>query len=146
MNDTILYVFGGGTGSQALGDLWALDVSPEPRDWQWVCLRANPVPLRLPGQKKGEPAKEDDVYKRALIRDHGGPGPSPRGYHCAIITQNTLIIVGGSNGTQCYNDVWFFDLGVILSFVFCLRGGMTDKRTSTHSHGNVEGSRSEFED
>lgn len=113
LHDTTIYVFGGGTGAQALGDLWALDVAPEPHDWQWVCLRTNPVPLRLPGKTKGEPVKEDDVYKRALVRDLGGPGPAPRGYHTANLVGSNMVVMGGSNGTQCYSDVWILDLGSI---------------------------------
>lgn len=107
MWDKRIFVFGGGTGAQALGDLWSLDVTEHPDNWEWVCLRTNPEPLRVASKAK----TEDDVYKRARVHDHGGVGPSPRGYHTAAAVHSKMVVVGGSNGSQCYNDVWIFDLG-----------------------------------
>lgn len=104
-----IYVFGGGTGIQALGDLWTLDVSQNPLNWEWVCLRQNPYPVKLSGKSKAE----DDVYKRAAVQDRGGPGPAPRGYHTANVVKSSMIVVGGSNGAQCYNDIWICDLGML---------------------------------
>jgi hypothetical protein len=39
-----------------------------------------------------------------------GPGPSPRGYHTANVVHDTMVVMGGSNGASCYNDIWLFNL------------------------------------
>lgn len=82
--DDSVYLFGGGDGDRALNDLWRLklDDSTHPcRTARWERIQAN-----------------------------DGAPPSPRGYHSANVVNDTLIIIGGSNGKDCYSDMYIFDL------------------------------------
>ncbi|KZV71745.1 galactose oxidase [Peniophora sp. CONT] len=36
--------------------------------------------------------------------------PSPRGYHTANLIGNVMVVVGGSDGRDCFSDVWALDL------------------------------------
>jgi hypothetical protein len=77
-----IWVFGGGNGLQALNDVWTLDVSGSLDRMRW-----------------------DQV---AIL---GRKRPSPRGYHTANLVQNVMIVVGGSDGRECFQDVWCLNLG-----------------------------------
>lgn len=37
--------------------------------------------------------------------------PGPRGYHTANLIGNMMIIVGGSDGKECFTDIWCLNLG-----------------------------------
>jgi len=76
-----IWVFGGGNGLQALNDVWTLDVSGSLDRMRW-----------------------DQV---AIV---GRKRPSPRGYHTANLVQNVMIVVGGSDGRECFQDVWCLNL------------------------------------
>jgi N-acetylneuraminic acid mutarotase len=75
-----IYVFGGGDGVRALNDVWRLDVA--------------------------------DVSKMSwkLISKPSKSGPTSRGYHTANMVGSKLIIFGGSDGVECFRDVWVFDV------------------------------------
>jgi hypothetical protein len=79
-----LWIFGGGNGSEAVNDVWTLEVGvvPHPEKMRW---------------------------ERVAVQE--GPRPGPRGYHTAHIIGSTMVIVGGSDGKECFNDVWCLDLG-----------------------------------
>ncbi|KAL2756725.1 hypothetical protein ACRALDRAFT_2085649, partial [Sodiomyces alcalophilus JCM 7366] len=94
-----IYVFGGGDGVRALNDIWRLDVS----DMNKMSWRVVSAPER--------------------DRKHGGGGgggtggstakdlrPKARGYHTANMVGSKLIIYGGSDGGECFNDVWVYDV------------------------------------
>ncbi|KAG8929865.1 hypothetical protein FRC01_003684, partial [Tulasnella sp. 417] len=76
-----IYVFGGGNGHRALNDVWALDVS---------------VGM--------------DKLKWEQVQTHGTK-PGARGYHTANLVGNVMIVLGGSDGRECFPDVWVLDLG-----------------------------------
>jgi hypothetical protein len=40
-----------------------------------------------------------------------GEPPAPRGYHTANLVGNVMIVVGGSDGRECFSDVWCLHLG-----------------------------------
>ncbi|TFY73028.1 hypothetical protein EWM64_g10984, partial [Hericium alpestre] len=80
-----VWVFGGGNGMQALNDLWTLDVSGPMDKMKWESV------------------------------DTGRKRPSPRGYHTANLIGNVMIILGGSDGRECFSDVWCLNLGMDLS-------------------------------
>lgn len=76
-----IYVFGGGDGVKALNDIWRLDVSDTTR-MAWKLISA-------PSKSAGR--------------------PTARGYHTANMVGSKLIIFGGSDGLECFRDVWVFD-------------------------------------
>ncbi|KAG6213716.1 hypothetical protein E4U50_001014 [Claviceps purpurea] len=83
-----VYVFGGGDGVRALNDIWRLDVS-DPTKMSWKLISA-PVKASSSGEK--------DTC------------PKARGYHTANMVGSKLIIFGGSDGGECFDDVWIYDL------------------------------------
>ncbi len=78
-----IYVFGGGNGTQALNDLWTLEVG----------TNANVEKMRWEEQQTR------------------GRKPSPRGYHTANLIGNVMIVMGGSDGRECFSDMWCLNLG-----------------------------------
>jgi N-acetylneuraminic acid mutarotase len=86
-----IYVFGGGDGVRALNDIWRLDVS----DMNKMSWRLVSEPDKgLSGSSDG-----DRLNK-----------PKARGYHTANMVGSKLIIYGGSDGGECFNDVWVYDV------------------------------------
>jgi len=81
---TKMYIFGGGNGHRALNDVWCLDLS---------------VP--------------SDKLKWEQIHIHGTK-PSARGYHTANLVGQVMVVLGGSDGRECFSDVWLLDLGDFL--------------------------------
>ena len=77
-----IYVFGGGDGVKALNDVWRLDITN----------------LTRPSWKLVSPAGKSSNL------------PTARGYHTANIVGTKLIIFGGSDGQECFRDVWMFDV------------------------------------
>lgn len=79
-----IYVFGGGDGIRALNDIWRLDVADTSKmSWKQVSG---------PEMSQGE-----------LL-------PNARGYHTANMVGSKLIIYGGSDGGECFDDVWVYDV------------------------------------
>jgi len=76
-----IWVFGGGNGMQALNDVWTLDVSGSMDRLKWEQVET--------GRKK----------------------PSCRGYHTANLIGNMMLVYGGSDGRECFSDIWALDLG-----------------------------------
>jgi len=82
-----LYIFGGGNGVKALNDVWSLDTSVPVERMRWELLKTH------------------------------GEKPGPRGYHTANLVGNIMIVIGGSDGRDCFSDIWVLNLGVsTLSF------------------------------
>jgi len=86
-----IYVFGGGDGVRALNDIWRLDVS-DINKMSWKLISG-------PSSEDGRsPVTGKDVV------------PKARGYHTANMSGNKLIIYGGSDGGECFNDVWVYNV------------------------------------
>ncbi|KAL2210377.1 galactose oxidase [Sarocladium strictum] len=81
-----IYVFGGGDGIRALNDIWRLDVSDMTK-MSWRLVSGG-------GEKSSS----------------GDPKPKARGYHTANMVGGKLIIFGGSDGGECFDDVWVYDI------------------------------------
>ncbi|EKD18510.1 uncharacterized protein L3040_007465 [Drepanopeziza brunnea f. sp. 'multigermtubi'] len=81
-----IYIFGGGDGVRALNDVWRLDVAD-----------TNKMSWRLVSPPSS--ASVEDKTK-----------PKARGYHTANMVGSKLIIFGGSDGGECFRDVWVFDV------------------------------------
>ncbi|KAK8074760.1 host cell factor 1 [Apiospora hydei] len=85
-----IYVFGGGDGVRALNDIWRLDVSDVTKmSWKLVSSPTTSNP------------------NSTAARDNR---PKARGYHTANMVGSKLIIYGGSDGGECFNDVWVYDV------------------------------------
>ena len=76
-----LIIFGGGNGTNALNDVWVMD-------------------LRVPLERMAWQELETI-----------GEKPGPRGYHTANIVNGIMVIVGGSDGKTSYHDIWCLHLG-----------------------------------
>ncbi|KAL7808982.1 hypothetical protein V8C44DRAFT_335047 [Trichoderma aethiopicum] len=82
-----IYVFGGGDGVRALNDIWRLDVSDTSKmSWRLISSAEKPA---------------------AGARERR---PKARGYHTANMVGSKLIIFGGSDGGECFDDVWIYDV------------------------------------
>ncbi|KAF7304735.1 hypothetical protein MKEN_01187600 [Mycena kentingensis (nom. inval.)] len=76
-----IYMFGGGNGMTALNDVWTLDVSAiASGKMRWEELATS------------------------------GRKPGHRGYHTANLVSNVMIVIGGSDGKDCFNDMWYLNL------------------------------------
>lgn len=85
-----IYIFGGGDGVRALNDVWRLDVTDVTK-MTWKLISA--------------PTLGSSVDKSK---------PKARGYHTANMVSNKLIIFGGSDGGECFQDVWIFDVETLI--------------------------------
>lgn len=85
-----IYMFGGGDGVRALNDIWRLDVS-DPTKMSWKLISG----------------PEKISSSTSTTKDHR---PKARGYHTANIVGSKLIIFGGSDGGECFDDVWIYDV------------------------------------
>ena len=93
-----IYVFGGGDGVRALNDVWRLDVTDLSKpSWRLV----SPV-------QSTTPPDDGETVAPEHIR------PKARGYHTANMVGSKLIIYGGSDGEECFKDVWVFDVEKLL--------------------------------
>lgn len=100
-----LFIFGGGNGTVALNDVWAMDVT---------------VPF--------------DKLKWEQIKPREGmPVPRPRGYHTSNLVGNVMVIIGGSDGRDCYDDIWVMDLDTGL-----WKEVKTDERYSCMFHSSTQ--------
>lgn len=77
----------GGNGTVALNDVWAMDVTVPFNKLRWEEIKP---------------------------REGMGSIPSPRGYHTSNLVGNVMVIIGGSDGRDCYSDIWVMDLGTRL--------------------------------
>ncbi|KAJ3790652.1 galactose oxidase [Lentinula aff. detonsa] len=98
-----IWVFGGGNGMMALNDVWTLDVSK--MVWERMNVRGRDSALNL----------EDHHYGGRGGRNPYGLGgiPSPRGYHTANLVGNMMIVVGGSDGKDCFAEIWCLNLDTL---------------------------------
>jgi len=80
-----IWVFGGGNGTQALDDLWTLEVGNNAavEKMKWELIATN--------DKK----------------------PSPRGYHTANLVGNVMVVMGGSDGRECFSDIWCLNMDTL---------------------------------
>lgn len=83
LHRSAIYVFGGGDGDGALNDIWRLDVGDAAKmSWKLVS-----------GPDRGRDRR-----------------PKARGYHSGNMSGSKLIIFGGSDGAECFEDVWIYDV------------------------------------
>lgn len=85
-----IWVFGGGNGMCALDDLWTMDVGPG-----------------LQGVVDRESGKRGVRWEQIHTT---GRKPGRRGYHSASFADGRMVIVGGSDGTENFTDIWMLNL------------------------------------
>jgi len=156
LHDGSLYIFGGGSGTSGLNDLWKLDVSTHPPKWTQL----------FPTGRKPEAR----VYHTAtVVRDimiiYGGldgkqcfsniflynfsantftelvvpAGPRLiRIAHTTTVVGSQLFVFGGSDGRAFNNEVWTFDL---LGKTWAVRGcaGSPPARRGYHTAAFFDG-------
>ncbi|KAI0789187.1 galactose oxidase [Abortiporus biennis] len=88
-----VWVFGGGNGSQALNDLWTLD-----------CGTYGNAAAAGGGVAWGDRMKWEMVNTK-------GRKPTARGYHTANLVGSVMVVMGGSDGRECFSDIWCLNLG-----------------------------------
>ena len=49
-----------------------------------------------------------------------GRRPGSRGYHTANLVGNVMVVIGGSDGKECFTDVWCLNLGAVDRHLFAL--------------------------
>ncbi|KAF8445105.1 hypothetical protein BGX38DRAFT_1250633 [Terfezia claveryi] len=117
-----IYIFGGGDGERALDDVWRLDVSDFSKlFWKCVCppssgsgsaasrVLANTSTTSLSAKIR----KNGPMASNSPTLDGSPPQqqrPTARGYHTANMVGSKLIVYGGSDGQECFRDVWVFDV------------------------------------
>lgn len=111
-----IWVFGGGNGMMALSDVWTLDVS--------ALMQYGPYGYGGYGSYgpcgggSGGRNKDGSVtMKWELVETHGVKKPGPRGYHTANLVGNIMVVIGGSDGKDSFDELWTLDLGAF--FVLC---------------------------
>jgi N-acetylneuraminic acid mutarotase len=82
-----VWIFGGGNGLSALNDVWTLEVSGGA------------------GLGAARPMRWTEI-------ETSGKRPGPRGYHTANLISNIMVVIGGSDGKECFTDVWCLNLGM----------------------------------
>jgi hypothetical protein len=97
--DGKLWIFGGGNGMRALDDLWTLSLGP------------NQHGVEGPDKKRGLKWEEMATTGRK---------PGRRGYHTSSFIGNKMVTVGGSDGKDCFTDIWILNLGMCLSSSVCV--------------------------
>jgi len=125
--DNKMYIYGGGDGSVYYDHLYVLDTNT----LQWTkqdCTGTPPGPRRshtatLVGKRMyvfgggdGNKALNDifvldtDRNSWEKITVKSSEVPASRGYHTASLIENKLCIYGGSDGQECFSDLWSLDL------------------------------------
>jgi len=105
-----VWIFGGGNGLSALNDVWTLD----------VCGGA--------GFSGARPMRWTEI-------ETTGKKPGVRGYHTANLIGNIMVVIGGSDGKECYTDVWCLNLD---TFVWSLaKQQQTSYRRLAHTSTQV---------
>ncbi|KAI8876640.1 galactose oxidase [Backusella circina FSU 941] len=124
-----LYVFGGGNGPDYFNDVYVLDI--EALVWTMPIIKGDKPPKRrahsacywndkviIIGGGDGVRAL-DDVYmlnvsdpnqlEWELLEIANSP-PIARGYHTCTIIKDKIVLIGGSDGHDCFSDIYILDL------------------------------------
>ncbi|TRM58241.1 hypothetical protein BD626DRAFT_550751 [Schizophyllum amplum] len=133
--DRKIVIFGGGQGASYFDDVYVLDTAT--RRWTKPLPGRPDMPTPAPrrahtavlyrgktwifGGGNGMTAlndvwtleitsQNDYIWEHVPIR---GPKPSCRGYHTANLIGNIMVVVGGSDGKECFSDMWYLNLDTL---------------------------------
>ncbi|KAJ7717580.1 hypothetical protein B0H16DRAFT_1338042 [Mycena metata] len=130
--DRKIVVYGGGQGSTYYDSIYVFDTVT--RRWSRPAVTGpTPPPRRahtgvlyqgkiyMFGGGNGMTALNDvwtlDVSNITKLRweevQTSGRKPGHRGYHTANLIGNVMIVVGGSDGKDCFNDIWCLNLDTL---------------------------------
>ncbi|KAJ6614701.1 hypothetical protein B0H10DRAFT_1801491 [Mycena sp. CBHHK59/15] len=130
--DRKIVIYGGGQGSTYYDSVYVLDTVT--RRWSCPTISGTTPPPRrahtgvlyhgkiyMFGGGNGMTALNDvwtlDVSNMAKMRweelQTVGRKPSHRGYHTANLIGNIMIVVGGSDGKDCFSDIWCLNLDTL---------------------------------
>lgn len=126
--DDNIFIFGGGDGPTYYNVIYILNTKT--LTWSQPVVEGD-----IPGSRRahtmwtynhmiyifagGDGAKAlNDVYALSLINDKyvwsvvktTGKPPVPRGYHTSNIVGSKVIVYGGSDGHECFNDIHILDM------------------------------------
>ncbi|KAG0741903.1 hypothetical protein G6F57_006171 [Rhizopus arrhizus] len=124
-----LYVFGGGDGPNYFNDLYILNVDtltwtkpktvgepPSPRRAHTTCLWNQKIIVigggdgaRALADVHALDISDPNALTWTQLQPQGTP-PIARGYHTSNLVKNKLIIYGGSDGHECFSDIFILDL------------------------------------
>lgn len=100
-----IYIYAGGDGARALDDIFCINIS-EPGPWQWTPL-----------------------FTR-------GPGvPKARGYHASTLVGSKVVVLNGSDGSECFDDIYVLDLDTRVWYSIETTG---EKRMQLLSHSSTK--------
>ncbi|KAF7430634.1 hypothetical protein PC9H_006343 [Pleurotus ostreatus] len=99
-----VWIFGGGNGMTALNDVWTLDVA---RGGD-----GNDGGGNSSSTKGSATASSSSSYSHLRWEEVQTVGrkPTPRGYHTANLVGDVMVVVGGSDGKECFSDIWCLNL------------------------------------
>lgn len=141
--DRKLIIFGGGQGPTYYEDIYIFDTTTRRWSKPEMVIGKGPTARRahsavlyknkiwIFGGGNGATALNDvwtlDVSNLSRMKweekTATGRKPPQRGYHTANLVGNVMVIVGGSDGKECYPDTWCLNLGECLfQYIECLDG------------------------
>jgi hypothetical protein len=69
-----------------------------------------------PGLGRSSSGRNKDgsvTTKWELVETKGVKKPGPRGYHTANLIGNVMVVIGGSDGKDSFDELWTLDLGML---------------------------------
>lgn len=125
----------------ALSDVWTLDVSGlmqyGPYGYGYSHHGGYGGGPCGGGHTSGGSGKNKDGsvnMKWEQIETKGIKKPGPRGYHTANLIGNIMVVIGGSDGKDSFDELWTLDLGMYSSTVRLL--DLFD--SPTHRYANMD--------
>ncbi|KAF9441341.1 galactose oxidase [Macrolepiota fuliginosa MF-IS2] len=127
-----IWVFGGGNGMMALADVWTLDVSAlvqyGPYGYGYGSHAGQSSYSGTgggaygggagagagSGAVSGSGSGKSITMKWELIETKGVKKPGPRGYHTANLIGNIMVVIGGSDGKDSFDELWTLDLDTLI--------------------------------
>ncbi|KAJ3569502.1 hypothetical protein NP233_g5004 [Leucocoprinus birnbaumii] len=119
LNGNKIWVFGGGNGMVALDDVWTLDVSgllPYGTHGYGSgyggggYYQGGGYGSGLGRSGSGRNKDGSVTMKWELIETRGVKKPGPRGYHTANLVGNIMVVIGGSDGKDSFDELWTLNL------------------------------------
>jgi len=120
LNSNKIWVFGGGNGMVALDDVWTLDVSGlllYGYGYNYGGYYGGGYGVGSSRSGSGRNKDGSVTMKWELIETKGPKKPESRGYHSANLVGNIMVVIGGSDGKDGFDELWTLDLGI--SYLLC---------------------------
>ncbi|XP_006462273.1 hypothetical protein AGABI2DRAFT_186268 [Agaricus bisporus var. bisporus H97] len=121
-----IWVFGGGNGMMALDDVWTLDVAPLTgaigggtgsggyHGVYHVGGGGFYGPYAPSSSSSGKTKDGNVTLTWDLVETKGIKKPESRGYHTANLVGNIMVIIGGSDGKDSFDELWTLNLDTLV--------------------------------